>query len=662
MGVIMNITPLYELRTRLKNVMIAGTNLIAEDFRLKRAVESFKPLAGIAPVFTKIDKLINELLEPERADKEMILLEVLSLLDAVLCTQAKVSVDKPISNIPKHQFNERLKNIPYSIIRPLINALMTSGSGHFSYVEALHTNQPELFLDYRVKLAMIQALGASYDELARLVQEWLEEESNETIFPLLQFGFDAKGKKEMVRRVEIIDAVCGAKANDFYCSMIPKSGKNVREVLIYALRHEPKNLELLLSLAKSETGKTKNVAYSVLANFEDEVVSEFFKERYQKKPKETVNFLYLSKTAWASELVAKYLKEKLAEWEKNAKETGTKFIESEKEWKWGEVMRLLLGKSGIAIKEAIMQTVELADSFGLPVKRMDIHEQYRLFYFTTSQSSHWLDALGQGENFHAYLAHFLMYSLRVNPTSELFELAFELYERYGEENERNPYFSLAATAKLLSEEDCFEWFHERISLIKKQVNSPYGTELEKVFKGVSYDGEKWKMTTRISFSAIGSGHNEEKTVFPICQKMDALVDILIKCNHIKTDKILMELLSSNNPELCARLEPYFYNRALVGANPEEYVEGLKKCGCNHCEGLLVHAMGVKKRTMSWIYHFCLRKLPGNRKAKEEEVRRVLELLEEQKLKIYDKWDEKTKAGFMNIIKEFELLEKIEESV
>ncbi len=32
----MDIAPLYELKTRLRAAAIAGTNLISEDFRLKR--------------------------------------------------------------------------------------------------------------------------------------------------------------------------------------------------------------------------------------------------------------------------------------------------------------------------------------------------------------------------------------------------------------------------------------------------------------------------------------------------------------------------------------------------------------------------------------------------------------------------------------------------
>ena len=40
----MDITPIYELRDRLRTAMIAGTNLLAEDFRLKRAVQARAPL------------------------------------------------------------------------------------------------------------------------------------------------------------------------------------------------------------------------------------------------------------------------------------------------------------------------------------------------------------------------------------------------------------------------------------------------------------------------------------------------------------------------------------------------------------------------------------------------------------------------------------------
>ena len=48
----MDTTPIYELRERLRAAAIAGTNLLSEDFRLRRVFEAFKTLAKASPVFT----------------------------------------------------------------------------------------------------------------------------------------------------------------------------------------------------------------------------------------------------------------------------------------------------------------------------------------------------------------------------------------------------------------------------------------------------------------------------------------------------------------------------------------------------------------------------------------------------------------------------------
>lgn len=75
--------------------MIAGANLIMEDFRLRRAVEDIKPYAKAAPVFAKLVELTGQLLEPDRQDREELLLDAITLLDALLCTQALTGADEP---------------------------------------------------------------------------------------------------------------------------------------------------------------------------------------------------------------------------------------------------------------------------------------------------------------------------------------------------------------------------------------------------------------------------------------------------------------------------------------------------------------------------------------------------------------------------------------
>ena len=191
----MNITPLYELSSRLRNCMIAGTNLVMEDFRLRRAVEDIKPYAKAAPVFAKLAELTGQLLEPDRDDREELLLDAITLLDALLCTQAMVRADEPVpagstadanagepvKRLPQHGGTYSVKNIPYSQLCPLIEALTTSGAGHYAYVLEQHNKHPEIFLDYRVRAAMVQALGAAYSELADSAERWLKEGGSDVV-------------------------------------------------------------------------------------------------------------------------------------------------------------------------------------------------------------------------------------------------------------------------------------------------------------------------------------------------------------------------------------------------------------------------------------------------------------------------------------------------
>ncbi len=88
----MDTTPIYELRERLRAAAMAGTSLLAEDFRLRRACEMFKPLAAASPVFAKIGQLTEQLLSPDISHPQGALLDAVSLTDAVICTLGAVDV------------------------------------------------------------------------------------------------------------------------------------------------------------------------------------------------------------------------------------------------------------------------------------------------------------------------------------------------------------------------------------------------------------------------------------------------------------------------------------------------------------------------------------------------------------------------------------------
>ena len=96
----MNLRPLYDVKERLEQAAIAGVGLLAEDFRLSRAAEQLKPLAGASPVFGKIDAGLTQLLSAPAGERSGLLLDVLALVDAVVYTQGQTGVEGELVPLP----------------------------------------------------------------------------------------------------------------------------------------------------------------------------------------------------------------------------------------------------------------------------------------------------------------------------------------------------------------------------------------------------------------------------------------------------------------------------------------------------------------------------------------------------------------------------------
>ncbi|MFR1833653.1 MAG: hypothetical protein ACLSX5_10920 [Lachnospiraceae bacterium] len=305
----MNLQPFYELRDRLHTAANAGVNLIMEDFRLQRAAAAVEPFAKASPVFAKIDQMLKKMLSPDCADRALVLLDILALLDAVLVTQginqAPGELERILGDVEEDFFGH-YKNIPASVLRPLKQAMTGTGGGRYNIIEETHRNYPEVFDDYRVQKLMIKGLGDSYSELASLYADWLSEKG-EKVLPLLKEEFDPAGKREMVHRVHIIAKLAGEKENEFYVSQLPESKKEVREALIEALRFSPSNAPLLLQLIKTEKGRTKAAAQWASGYMDIEE-----NRTYWQKTEANPLILGDSPYRWAADLQAKRLL-KLAE-------------------------------------------------------------------------------------------------------------------------------------------------------------------------------------------------------------------------------------------------------------------------------------------------------------------------------------------------------------
>ena len=305
----MNFEPLYELKNRLENVAVVGINLVKDDFRLKRAVEQVKEYSTVAKVFKQIYDMGSSLISTDDEDKCDLFLDLLALLDAVLCTQATTySGDKPqqIKTIAKNK--DYYKELHYSELSPLLYALTETGSGRCEIIENIIENNSKLLNDFRVKNYMIHGLSDKYSEISYIITEELKKQGKEVI-PLLKDGFDPQGKRDMVLRFDIISTLCKEEENDFYKYCIENGSKEIKEIAIEALKYSQDNIDYILDLTKTEKGRLKNKAFEALSYMNDDRAEKEWDKFFKKKPFENILYLQNTNQQWAIDYLTNYIED-----------------------------------------------------------------------------------------------------------------------------------------------------------------------------------------------------------------------------------------------------------------------------------------------------------------------------------------------------------------
>ncbi|MDE5823594.1 MAG: hypothetical protein K2H91_02770, partial [Lachnospiraceae bacterium] len=393
----------------------------------------------------------------------------ITLADAVICTLGTVDMVGEVESVGALNMEQYagslIVNAPYSALKELLEALTTSGGGHYGYVCDIHEEHPELFRDYRVINALVQALGASYAELADQAERWMIEENDKTVLPALYRDFDPKGKKEMVRRVKVISALAGAEANEFYIRMLAEAQKDVRTELIDALRHEPKNVSLLCDLSKTEKGKNKDKVFESLAEMQDADAENIFRKLAKKKPENILMYLRNTTTNWAAELVAVSCEQMLdkldcigSAGEKEKTELAERLLDT---------VRALFGKGGTHVCECyrkmLLHKGKINRLLHAAEKEiwMKSYERNIVQYGVLRSKTYW-DSTIICDDIEMVLAKILQHSLIVNPDTDLQELALELYQDKDSGKSNAKFLSAAVIVKFSRDEDCVDWLEEQV--------------------------------------------------------------------------------------------------------------------------------------------------------------------------------------------------------
>ena len=586
----MDITPIYELKTRLRAAAIAGTNLISEDFRLKKAAENFAPLASASPVFAKINDMTGKLLSENSPEN---LLDTITLVDAVITTLGTVGVAGEPEPLDIRGNSAAIVNAPYSQLSSLIEALTTPGSGNYSLVMNARDEHPELFNDYRVKPALIKGLGASYGELADLVAKILIGMGEEVV-PLVKKDFDPKGKKEMVRRVHVIETVSGAKENAFYLEQLENAEKDVRKALVYALHHDEGNIEKLIDFTKTEKGKIKTAALAALASFDCEKSAAFFEEYSKKKPLDVIKIMENVSTEWASGLTARLIDDLLVDDKGNkitlSQSADFKNVKLKEKTNFPELNSALWGKWGAEV-ERIYREFDYKDAS----RQMSVR-------------------LGD--------------TILVTGNEGLKALAIEMNSRMHKGN----YDYAEAITRFISAEDCSDWVKKKVSELRaKNVIDPKAvnnSDFTRVLRMISFKNGGYVLTTQHWNEITEQWHD---ITVPVLQPIKQFTDIIIKHPNEFYNTALSGWLDPNDREYCDKIGQYYVDE-FMKSNQYYLLNLIRKTGVKNVKGLAKAYFNQNANFAQYSLRGFFQMLPGDNDYKLAEAREVVELARKGKLK------------------------------
>lgn len=611
----MDITPIYELRSRLRGAAIAGTGLISEDFRLKKAAEAFSELSGGSPVFAKLDGLVKKLLCADQEGAPDLLIDALTLADAVIVTLGSTRVSGEPETITGGSGTANV-NAPYSKLFPLINALTVSGSGGYSVFTDTLNYSPELLNDYRVRPALIKGLGAAYSALAAEVAKYLPR-LGEEIVPLLKKDFDNKGKKEMVYRVEIIGSVSGAKENGFYLTQLETAEKDVKNALITALRFDKNNFEKLTSLVKTEKGESKKSALRAVLYMDDERAMEYLREYSKKKPGDVLELLNHVSTEMTSRLAAEIINGVLTDKDGNkvsiSQAVTTEAIKSDIDLKasWSNIHGALCGKYG-----------------------KEIEPFYRDFYT-------------EDDNYAAAMDRCLGNSILVSGDDGLKQLALELNNK---SKMKGRYVYSEAVVRLTGGEDSEKWFDQKLKALPP--NSNANVNILEAMTNLVFENGNYAITVN-SRDAVGQWI--KRTVPVKASTVESLVKLMLKYFNNQPNLFMMRLqvlVDPENKSMCKNVGDFIlkeidslYKQNAVDKFSNMNLMILERCGYKNIKGLAQKL--CRADIQNWRLNFYINSLPGDKAYKLEEAKEIIRLARAGKLKFknlnidnFEQWSEK----------------------
>lgn len=281
----MSVDLLLDLQAELRRLFIAGSSLAEGDIRLSKMLPSLQKAGEAAPVFKRLADTTEGLIQAPRAESASKLLELATLLSAVLHTQGKTDIageTQPVNSVGLLLPTE----VTFRRLHPLLEALTTKGSGRLEQIRQAYEDRS--FLDLRALPALCSALDDVYSEIPEFIQQKILPEFGQAAVPLLQSQLNLQGGKGDARRLQLLHRLLGESALELVQEAGESDAPELKIAAIELLSGYEGQEGFLLEQSREKRKEVREAAYYALARLASEPCQDRLFEAVASKDAELV--------------------------------------------------------------------------------------------------------------------------------------------------------------------------------------------------------------------------------------------------------------------------------------------------------------------------------------------------------------------------------------
>lgn len=255
----MSIAVLTQVYDEMRRLAIAGSSVAAGDFRLKKLIPPLEKSGEKAPVFAKVAQAATAVVDSNERTAPAALLELATLVNAILYTQGETGKPGDLQPIETVDLGARQTQASARMLKPLLEALSTTGSGRLEIIrDAIDRG---VFADLRLVKAALKGLDDPYPEIGELIADKVLPMYGKAILSEVRRQFNPKGKSGHVHRLRVMHRLDPVGSREIIQQTLDDGSKELKVVAIECLGDSEEDLTFLLQQAKA---KAKDVRVAAL--------------------------------------------------------------------------------------------------------------------------------------------------------------------------------------------------------------------------------------------------------------------------------------------------------------------------------------------------------------------------------------------------------------